>query len=189
MVKQTTLKFFKFDVSQQVFYQSEHSFSIVNLKPITPHHILVIPKRHITNLYELQKDEKADFYDTVHTLYRFIRYLTGTNGTNLAIQDGVISGQSVPHVHAHIIPRFEKGNMGDGVYSLLKGEHQTVVGNQVIKPDAPRERRERGMDEMIQEADYLKTQLEKWLKLPEDEKDKQYVDIPDLDESSTEVKE
>jgi len=40
---------------------------------------------------------------------------------------------------------------------------------------------------MIKEATYLQTQLEKWLKLPEDEKDKQYVDIPDLDESSTEV--
>ncbi|KAF0270595.1 hypothetical protein FOG48_00522 [Hanseniaspora uvarum] len=187
MVKQTTLKFFKFDVSQQVFFQSEHSFSIVNLKPITPHHILVIPKRHVENLYELKNEEKTDFFDTVHTLYRFIRYLTGTNGTNLAIQDGLISGQSVPHVHAHIIPRYEKGNMGDGVYNLLKGEYRTVVGKDIVKPDAPKERRERSMEEMIKEAIYLQTQLEKWLKLPEDEKDKQYVDIPDLDESSTEV--
>lgn len=99
MTKSAALRFFKFDVSQQVFYQSEYSFCIVNLKPITPHHVLVIPKRHIEFLYQLNKDEKVDFYDTIHTMYRFIRYLTGANGTNLAIQDGIISGQSVPHVH------------------------------------------------------------------------------------------
>ena len=164
MTKPAALRFFKFDVSQQVFYQSEYSFCIVNLKPITPHHVLVIPKRHIEFLYQLNKDEKIDFYDTIHTMYRFIRYLTGANGTNLAIQDGIISGQSVPHVHAHIIPRYEAG------------------------PDAPKERRERSMEEMISETEYLTTQLQKWLKRSDEEKDKQFVDIPDLDESSTEAK-
>lgn len=187
MAKPAALRFFKFDVSQQVFYQSEYSFCIVNLKPITPHHVLVIPKRHIEFLYQLNKDEKVDFYDTIHTMYRFIRYLTGANGTNLAIQDGTISGQSVPHLHAHIIPRFEKGNMGDGVYKLLKGQHGSSA-NAEAGPDAPKERRERSMEEMISETEYLKSQLQKWLKLSDEDKDKQFVDIPDLDESSTEAK-
>lgn len=120
-------------------------------------------------------------------MYRFIRYLTGANGTNLAIQDGIISGQSVPHVHAHIIPRFEKGNLGDGVYKLLKGQHDSSTSAEA-GPDAPKERRERSMEEMISETEYLTTQLQKWLKLSDEEKDKQFVDIPDLDESSTEAK-
>ncbi|OBA24677.1 hypothetical protein HANVADRAFT_54351, partial [Hanseniaspora valbyensis NRRL Y-1626] len=103
-------------------------------------------------------------------LYRFIRHLTDANGVNLAIQDGELSGQSVPHVHAHIIPRYENGNMGDGIYALLKVE-----------------RRERSMKEMTSEADYLKEQLEKWMELSEEDKDKQFKDIPDFSEKDTEL--
>ena len=182
------LSFFKHDVTPQVIYQSEHTFSIVNLKPITPHHILVIPKRHCKQLYELNSTEVTDFYNSVHLLYRFIRHLTDANGVNLAIQDGELSGQSVPHVHAHIIPRYENGNMGDGIYALLKGEFiKKNKKDGVLKPDAPVERRERSMKEMTLEADYLKEQLEKWMELSEEDKDKQFKEIPDFSEKDTEL--
>lgn len=181
----SNLRFFKFDVTPQVFFQSEHTFSIVNLKPITPHHILVIPKRHSKQLYELNSEEINDFYKTVHMLYRFIRHLTNTHGVNLAIQDGELSGQSVPHIHAHIIPRFENGNMGDGIYKLLEGVSRSKNG--VLTPDAPFERKERGMDEMMLEATYLRQKFEQWMKLPEDEKDSQSSANPAFSEKDTEL--
>lgn len=181
----SNLKFFKFDVTPQVFYQSEHTFSIVNLKPITPHHILVIPKRHSKQLYELESDEVSDFYKTVHMLYRFIRHLTNAHGINLAVQDGELSGQSVPHVHAHIIPRFENGNMGDSIYKLLQGNSRSK--NDVLTPDAPFERKERGMYEMILEANYLKQKFEEWIELSEAEKDHQSSAVPSFSEKDTEL--
>ncbi|XBW35670.1 hypothetical protein QEN19_001241 [Hanseniaspora menglaensis] len=188
LLSTTSLNFYKFDVTRQVFFQTEHTFSIVNLKPITTHHILVIPKRSCKKLFELNQEEVADFYSTIHLLYRFIRHLTNTNGVNLAIQDGELSGQSVPHVHAHIIPRFENGNMGDKVYDLLKGNDQAKnSAGDVAKPDAPIQRRERSMEEMISEASHLKDMVNEWLKLSEEEKDKQSKDIPDYSEKDTEI--
>ena len=47
---------------------------------------------------------------------------------NIAIQDGVAAGQSVEHVHVHIIPRIEGDEKGDGIYDELAGEEGNVGG-------------------------------------------------------------
>lgn len=54
-----------------------------------------------------------------------------TNGSfNIAIQDGADAGQSVPHVHCHIIPRLPDNGLGDEIYDRLAGEEGNVGGHQ-----------------------------------------------------------
>lgn len=49
-------------------------------------------------------------------------------GFNVAIQDGIHAGQTVPHVHVHIIPRVKGNTEGDGIYAKLQGEEGNVGG-------------------------------------------------------------
>lgn len=98
---------------------------------------------------------------------------------NIAIQDGVAAGQSVPHVHAHVIPRHE-GDMderggGDKVYEMLEGEEGDVGGhmreNEQAEKDGRRggkfpkvedsQRKPRSMEVMQEEARWLASEMEK----------------------------
>lgn len=89
----------------QVFFESALSYGIVNLKPIVPGHVLVIPKRVTPRFQELTPDEVIDLYTSVHSISKRLENAYNADALNIAMQDGVHAGQSVPHVHVHILPR------------------------------------------------------------------------------------
>lgn len=88
---------------------------------------------------------------------------------NIAIQDGKDSGQTVPHVHCHIIPRTRDDREGDGIYDRLQSEEGNVGGGlwDMSRPTQggkfPRveddNRKPRGVDEMNREAKFFREQM------------------------------
>ncbi|KAH8691584.1 HIT domain protein [Talaromyces proteolyticus] len=128
-----------FLVTSQVFYLTPLSFALVNLKPILPGHVLVSPRRSVPRVSDLTPDETADLFLTVRKVGRMIERVFSATSLNIAIQDGVDAGQSVAHVHTHIIPRRKsdldhKGGT-DAVYGLLDGEEGDVgrIQKQLLK--------------------------------------------------------
>lgn len=116
--------FGKFKIQpSQIFYQSPSNLSaaIVNLRPIVPGHVLIIPKRIIPKISQLETDEYIDLWQTVRLVQNMLEKHYNANGFNIAIQDGKAAGQSVPHVHVHILPRntndFERN---DEIYDKLE---------------------------------------------------------------------
>lgn len=102
----SSLKFSSFDVTKQVFFQTSHSFAIVNLKPIAPGHVLVIPKRTEAKRFaDLSRDEVADLFTSVQRVGSVMESVHKASSLTVAIQDGPFAGQSVPHLHVHVIPR------------------------------------------------------------------------------------
>lgn len=112
--------FYKFPVTGQVFHSTKHTFALVNLKPLVRGHVLVVPKRQVAKLGELPSEECADFFLTVQRVEKAIMAMHGADAMNLAIQDGLAAGQSVPHLHCHLIPRYLTDGFGDGIYKLLE---------------------------------------------------------------------
>ncbi|GAA6062302.1 hypothetical protein JCM10212_004390 [Sporobolomyces blumeae] len=104
----STLRFASFRIPNQVFYQSPLCVGIVNLKPLVPGHVLVIPKRVVQRFRDLTGDEVSDLFKSVHHISRVIETEYKAQALNVALQDGPLAGQSVPHVHVHIIPRRAK---------------------------------------------------------------------------------
>ncbi|BGP37177.1 Dinucleoside triphosphate hydrolase [Rhodotorula kratochvilovae] len=104
----STLRFATFRVPNQVFYQSQLSAGIVNLKPLVPGHVLVIPRRVTPRFRDLTTEEVTDLFQSVHQISRIIEQEYKAQALNIALQDGPLAGQSVPHVHIHIIPRRAK---------------------------------------------------------------------------------
>jgi bis(5'-adenosyl)-triphosphatase len=99
----------------------------------------VIPFRPVQRLTDLTTPEVTDLFTTVQKVEKMLaRKYFGSPGSsqgkiadgsfNIAIQDGKESGQTVPHVHCHIIPRTKDSKDGDVIYDRLEGEEGNVGG-------------------------------------------------------------
>eukprot|EP00035_Acanthoeca_spectabilis_P032312 m.18272 g.18272 ORF g.18272 m.18272 type:complete len:281 (+) comp5293_c0_seq1:44-886(+) len=92
---------------KQCFFASSTGKSVatVNLKPLLPGHVLVIPRTSSPTLASMAADELDDLWDTVRQVQAIVKGAHGKVASDLGIQDGPDAGQSVPHVHIHVIPR------------------------------------------------------------------------------------
>ena len=167
--------FYKFPVTTQIFHITKHSFALVNLKPIVPGHVLVVPLRRVPRLSDLPENESIDFFQTVQRVQQFIQHTYCADALNLGIQDGIAAGQSVPHVHCHIIPRYLKDGWGDGIYGALEENEGMMKADFMMKEgwwkevskgmnvENDEERKPRTMETMEKEAEWLKEKMREWL--------------------------
>ncbi len=89
------------------------AFAIYDGYPVTRNHMLIIPKRHAANFFELHKEEIDAIYELLHRQQkRLLHEDKSISGFNVGINIGEDAGQSIMHVHIHLIPR-RKGDMED----------------------------------------------------------------------------
>ena len=94
-----------------VVHDDDLSLGFLDIRPVTPGHLLVIPKRHATDLAELDEATGGHLCAVAMRLARALRRSgLRCDGVNLFLADGEAAGQEVFHVHLHLIPRFA----GDG---------------------------------------------------------------------------
>ena len=80
--------------------------------PISPGHTLIIPKRHVGSFFDLEADERAELLALLCQAKVVADKEFSPQGYNIGINDGAAAGQTVPHLHLHLIPRF-KGDLPD----------------------------------------------------------------------------
>ncbi|CAG7838058.1 unnamed protein product [Allacma fusca] len=90
-----------------VFLESNLSRAFVNKKCILPGHVLVISKRKVPRVNDLTDEEYSDLHILVKKVAEIMESIHGSTSANLACQDGPHSGQSISHVHIHVLPRKE----------------------------------------------------------------------------------
>jgi len=129
-----SLSFYRFPIdSRTVFHVSELSFAFTNLKPVIPGHVLVSPKRVVGRLTDMTDQEVQDLFKMAKQVGEAIlKAHPNADSLTVTVQDGPSAGQTVPHVHVHVMPRwptdrFNASKAGnDGVYSALnESERQT----------------------------------------------------------------
>ncbi|MGH3853419.1 MAG: HIT family protein [Pseudonocardiaceae bacterium] len=90
-----------------VEYAGNDDFAaIYDIAPILPGHTLIVPRRHVARVGLLDDDETCRFFAFAHKITRFLVAHFEAEGFDWAIQDGVSAGQTVGHVHLHVIPRW-----------------------------------------------------------------------------------
>ncbi|RAW32219.1 hypothetical protein PC110_g11433 [Phytophthora cactorum] len=116
----------------QVFYESALSFALVNLKPIVPGHVLVVPKRPVARFEMLDVDEVSDLWTAAQLVGKQVEQYYGASSLTFAIQDGKEAGQTVKHVHIHVIPRIAQDfERNDDIYTEIeKHGHALHVDNE-----------------------------------------------------------
>jgi histidine triad (HIT) family protein len=96
-----------------VVHEDEHLIAFCDLRPINRGHLLIAPKRHATNLAELPAETGALMFPLAQRLSARIRHSPiPADGINLVLADGAAAGQTVFHVHLHVIPRVIKDGFG-----------------------------------------------------------------------------
>ena len=74
--------------------------------PVTDGHLLIIPKRHTETLFDLTTEERSALFDLVEQAKNLLEDIYHPAGFNFGVNQGVAAGQTIPHLHLHIIPRY-----------------------------------------------------------------------------------
>ncbi|KAL5013974.1 hypothetical protein ScPMuIL_008244 [Solemya velum] len=140
--------------NSHVFFKSALSYAFVNIKPVlncflcslTLVHVLVSSLRHAKRLADLSQPEVSDLFTAVQTISRVIEKHFSVSSLTVAIQDGPASGQTVEHVHVHILPR-KPGDFpeNDDIYKELQKHDEDMSVTSL-----------RSEEEMLKEAESLR---------------------------------
>ena len=94
-------------IAPAVFLESQRCVVAYNISPIVPGHALVITKHSCLSVLELSDEEFMDFMKLARQATRLLCEAFGAKDFNWALQVGDSAGQTVPHLHMHLIPRHE----------------------------------------------------------------------------------
>ncbi|MBU1118682.1 HIT family protein [Patescibacteria group bacterium] len=117
------------DVLSSKIYEDDAFLAFLDIAPVHPGHILVIPKEHYPLLTNVPEEILQKYLIVVQKVSRALVDGLELNGFNLGMNNGSVAGQIVPHVHFHVMPRTE----GDGLKlwsqrSYAEGEADEVAG-------------------------------------------------------------
>ncbi|MBM3897693.1 MAG: HIT family protein [Thaumarchaeota archaeon] len=100
-------------------YEDNNTLAFLDINPLSKGHTLVIPKMHVRQIEELSEKELEILFKTVWKLTKYVQIATGTASSLIGINNGPESGQEIPHIHVHIIPR-SKGDGGGPIHSAMR---------------------------------------------------------------------
>ncbi len=98
--------------ASRVLHDDELVFVLRDGFPVSPGHVLVIPHRHVGSFFDTTAAERRAILDAIEIAQRAVEKEHRPDGWNIGINDGAAAGQTVPHLHVHLIPRY-KGDRPD----------------------------------------------------------------------------
>ena len=91
----------------RILWENDQAFVIYDGYPVSTGHALVIPKRHIGSFFETGTEERNALLAGLDYAKQIIDNDYGPAGYNIGINDGQVAGQTVAHLHIHVIPRYQ----------------------------------------------------------------------------------
>lgn len=122
-----------------IFYESQYSYAFTNIRCVVPGHVLVASKGVKPLLCHLSSEESKDLFETITRVEQAICKIHSTTSSTINIQNGKYSGQTIEHVHCHIMPR-HKGDFAhnDMIYIELAKHDNPELELSEIRPISER---------------------------------------------------
>jgi ATP adenylyltransferase len=98
------------DRAALIVHRSPLSYLVLNRFPYNPGHLLAVPFREVVDLEELRMDERSDLMEEIVVAKRLLTAAMKPDGFNVGFNLGRVSGGSIDHLHAHIVPRWAGDN-------------------------------------------------------------------------------
>ena len=86
--------------------ENELAYVIKDTNPVSLGHCLIVPRRHVAEFFEATKEEKLAIFDLIDEMKVIIDKKHNPDGYNIGVNIGEAAGQSVPHIHIHMMPRY-----------------------------------------------------------------------------------
>ncbi len=107
------------EIPSQKIYEDESSYVFLDIHPLTEGHTMVIPKQHFQTIQEMPPALAGKVFETVSRITGKIERAIGASATTIGINNGRSAGQVVPHLHVHIVPRYENDG-GGNIHSIVQ---------------------------------------------------------------------
>lgn len=91
---------------ERIIKSNDSGIVILDGFPVSPGHILIIPRRHIASFFDLTDDERNNLMLLLEEAKNLNDEELRPAGYNIGINDGPVAGQTIPHLHIHLIPRY-----------------------------------------------------------------------------------
>jgi histidine triad (HIT) family protein len=108
------------EIPSRTVYEDDDVLAFLDVNPLATGHTLVVPKAHHERLNDLPPDLGARVGETLTRLVGPVESAVDADGSTVAFNNGEAAGQEVPHVHGHVVPRFEDDG-GRPIHSLFGG--------------------------------------------------------------------
>jgi len=91
---------------EEILAEGALALAVLDNFPVNPGHTLIVPRRHVASWFDATGEERADILRLADEARRILIERHAPDTFNLGINDGPAAGQSVPHLHVHLIPRY-----------------------------------------------------------------------------------
>jgi diadenosine tetraphosphate (Ap4A) HIT family hydrolase len=111
---------------RELIMESDTVFAIFDKFPVSKGHALIIPKRHCIDYFDLSAEEQVNCFDLLNKVQKLISIQFKPDGFNIGVNVNEAGGQTVPHVHIHLIPRY-KGDVvhpEGGIRGVIPGKKE-----------------------------------------------------------------
>lgn len=95
------------EIPSSVVYEDDDFRAILDINPAARGHVIILPKKHYANLFELPEEEASKIFVVAKKIATAVKKTYKCDGVNILQNNGEASGQTVFHLHVHVIPRFE----------------------------------------------------------------------------------
>src|SRR5207249_6693588 len=102
------------EIPAEVVAREPEVVAFLDTHPLADGHVLVVPRAHVALVEDLEPGAADALFRAVVRLARPVREALGAAGTTIGVNNGDATGQTIPHVHVHIVPRWP----GDGAGSI-----------------------------------------------------------------------
>ena len=116
-------KIVKKEISAEIVYENEVAIGLLDVHPKAPGHTMVIPKNHVATILNLPENETGPFFIAVKNATRMLQKALVPDGFNIGLNHWKDGGQTIDHLHVHIIPRY-KGDGGTSMHGIVDNPPQ-----------------------------------------------------------------
>ena len=95
------------EIPSTVVYEDDDFRAILDVNPAARGHVIILPKNHAANIFELPDEDASKIFVVAKKIATAIKKTSPCDGVNILQNNGEASGQTVFHLHVHVIPRFE----------------------------------------------------------------------------------
>jgi diadenosine tetraphosphate (Ap4A) HIT family hydrolase len=108
----------------RVIEETDHAFALEDLYPVSVGHTLIVVRRHLANVFDLNREELEAVVRLIRSSRARIECEYHPAGYNIGVNSGRAAGQTIMHVHFHVIPRYpgDSPNPVGGVRNVLPGK-------------------------------------------------------------------
>jgi len=99
-------KIIRGEIPSDKVYEDENVFVFLDIHPVNKGHTLIIPKKHSTNVYDIEAEDLSNVIKTAQKIAITLKQVLNMDGVNIHMNNEKSGGQAVFHTHIHVIPRY-----------------------------------------------------------------------------------